>query len=90
MKFKPEDFYQCDEAGCTKAHEDFGISDRDMADIANKRLAEMLAEAPTVSRWANYPDDTCSDVWFPEDEGFNSKPSHTAKLVCIEKIGEEK
>lgn len=79
MKFKPEDFLfdgEDTDAGPTfLAH---------MAcTFANKRLAEMVAEAPAVyskqlsGKW---------DYWAMVEEPF-TEDTHTAKLVCIEEIG---
>lgn len=85
MKFKPEDFYVCDEVvdggECKKEHE-ISLSDKECADIANARLAEMLAEAPVVY-WiqGKYERFLCLS-----DRLAQGADTHTGKLVDIQKL----
>lgn len=74
LKFKREDFYDCGPA----AHPG-GVEPSEIADAANKRLAEMLAAAPMVKK-----------VWetgqWTEQDWDDRFCTYTAKLVCIEDI----
>lgn len=78
MKFKPEDFQSINPR-----------TSQILADLANKRLAEMLADAPIV--YGCYIDGV---FWVPDPKlglksGMASSPdTHTARLVDIKKIGE--
>lgn len=87
MKFKPEDFYSgdaiIDEAPLLGGF--FKSLGRDCADKANARLAEMLKECTVVygtEESANSIDMGWSELKFTDD-------THTARLVCIEPIGEK-
>lgn len=83
MKFKPEDFYVCDEVvdgnKCTREHE-ISLSDKECADLANARLEQMLSEAPVV--YADKRHAEIQNVWVPSKPGN----THTARLVDIKEI----
>lgn len=87
LEFKAEDFYTPDavrdEAPLfAKLVEAWG---KEAAEKANRILHERLEKAPQV--WANRKNDVGN--WHEAERRY-SPPTHTARLVCIEKVGEEK
>lgn len=72
MKFKAKDFevYWLGEQPAAAAA---------MAALANKRLAEMLAEAPKVYGWN---DGSETDIWFGMPSR-GDKDTHTARIVAV-------
>lgn len=88
MKFKPADFGRgCDSRNHQGGH---GITDSVLreyaASIANAKLETWLKKAPIVSMASGYGD---FDAWVEDDDLLDllhGKASHTARLVCIEKI----
>lgn len=95
MKFVPNDFCQWGESS-----DDCVVLECDCVESAkkaNKRLAEMLNEAPTVFSSHDWepPLHTWVKMGMAEDvywephgkrEKMFSRSTHTAKLVCIEEI----
>ena len=85
FEFKPEDFYVCDEivdgSKCTKEHE-ISLSDKECADIANARLAQMLESAPVVYGYSK----DVPQIWTANRD--DRYLTHQAKLVQIKRIGE--
>lgn len=75
LEFKPEDFNEDSRVGMSSIH---------AAHMANKRLAEMLAAAPTV--YGRHNETGICKEWFIHPPVLSEDEEQTAKLVQIEEI----
>lgn len=88
LEFTAKDFYVCDQVvdgkECFKEHE-IHLSDKECAEVANARLAEMLAECQEVY---GFRDDGCDWGWYPlrHHAFFEKRYTHKARLVGIEEL----
>ncbi len=92
MKFTPEDF--CSIGGnCSHTYDDDYHCDASyLARKVNIKLQAMLAEAPVVNATtAKASNRKVPRAWWLASLRwpFGSQPTHTARLVCIEPLGEE-
>lgn len=56
-----------------------------LCEIANARLRELITQAPLVTSWKG--DCTFDDeAWYAEGDGYFGSPTHTARLVMIERL----